>query len=310
MVAEERAKQALSLRARLRAAGCSSVAWLAVFCSVTSSSRAQTGVFLRDDNDVFNFWKPVEECPDAGYTQRFHAGLILPGKSPLRLWWLGRAPACSAARTTDQLCSRLALSLGQEIYNPWRDARQLIPGERPYAGWLFVRAELRNESNVRLDALSVVVGVTGPPSLAEEAQRLVHDLGGYRQPLGWDGQLKFEPGVMVRYQGARQVASVAQGGFGASVTPVWTFDAGAIANRATLGAHFLIGLRPPPPWEAPRSSASRKVAAFIRASAEGSLVLTDLFLDGGVFRDGPSVQKNRLVCDPERCSRTSGITRA
>ena len=95
----------------------------------------------------------------------------------------------------------LVFAFGQNMYTPDdTEATALVPGDRPYAGWLYLGvgvvwkdAEVRN-------SLVLNMGVVGSWSLAQEAQRLVHDVRGLDHPKGWDNQLHNELGVVAVYE--------------------------------------------------------------------------------------------------------------
>jgi hypothetical protein len=59
----------------------------------------------------------------------------------------------------------------------------------PYMGYLNARAGLWSWNQGRITGYSVMVGIVGPESRAQDSQELVHDLTGSTQPRGWDYQL-------------------------------------------------------------------------------------------------------------------------
>jgi hypothetical protein len=65
---------------------------------------------------------------------------------------------------------RASLSLGQSIFTPENTAAaQIIPEERPYAGWLYVGFGIvANQGARRYDKLELEIGMVGPSSFAEE----------------------------------------------------------------------------------------------------------------------------------------------
>ena len=90
-------------------------------------------------------------------------------------------------------CGTTSVGIGQTMYTP---SNLLIegpqPNDRPYAGYLFAgvtRSVLFKRSQVSSD---VIVGVTGPPSLAQLTQGLAHWTwsSDSPQPQGWDNQLR------------------------------------------------------------------------------------------------------------------------
>ncbi len=86
---------------------------------------------------------------------------------------------------------RWMFDLAQAAFTP-RDRERKVPdsADRPYAGWLYLStgAVLRNAAT--LDQLSVGLGVVGPASQSEAAQKFIHHIEGIREPRGWGAQLR------------------------------------------------------------------------------------------------------------------------
>ena len=80
-----------------------------------------------------------------------------------------------------------------------------MKNDRPYAGWLYGGVSFISKNESVLDTLEVQFGVVGPWSLAEESQRLVHDIRNLKSPQGWDNQLNNEPGLELIYEHKRRV---------------------------------------------------------------------------------------------------------
>ncbi|MEX2521082.1 MAG: lipid A deacylase LpxR family protein [Paracoccaceae bacterium] len=72
------------------------------------------------------------------------------------------------------------------VANPARD-------QRPYAGWTYAFAGMMAEGPSSLDVFRADIGVTGPPSLAEHAQKGLHKVIGSPDPKGWDTQIGTAP---------------------------------------------------------------------------------------------------------------------
>jgi lipid A 3-O-deacylase len=84
------------------------------------------------------------------------------------------------------------ISAGQEIYNPYSgSASDPARHDRPFAGYLYAGGALSwfytNESILKT---SVELGTTGPNSLAESGQELLHNTVGFYELSGWDYQIK------------------------------------------------------------------------------------------------------------------------
>jgi hypothetical protein len=91
----------------------------------------------------------------------------------------------------------LGLTAGQLMFTPDNiHARNLQNDDRPYAGYLYGGLFLQHQSASAdvpsLDHLQLDLGMVGPSSLAEDAQKTTHDLTDADEPRGWDNQLRDE----------------------------------------------------------------------------------------------------------------------
>lgn len=189
---------------------------------------------------------------------------------------------------------------GQEIYTPfhtfWPD---LIKGDRPYAGWLYAKASLLREqatSNPRLQRFSRIgfqVGVIGPASLAEQAQKWIHEIQKIDLPRGWDHQIGNEPGLVLSYKrGVRYRLSRDTGD--AITHRISPYVVGAVGNVSTylgIGTEFQSSL-------APRNQRRPADAAWrLFLNIEARAVIRNIFLDGNSWSSSHSVEKIPLVAD-------------
>lgn len=97
------------------------------------------------------------------------------------------------------------ISAGQKMYNPYSGyAPDPQEQDRPFAGYLYASGGLnwfyKNESILKT---SVEIGVTGPASLAEKGQELLHKTVGFYDLAGWDYQIKQELQVNLSAQYTR-----------------------------------------------------------------------------------------------------------
>ncbi len=199
---------------------------------------AQTGFSLRLDNDILAL-RGRGAPPDFDYTHGLHAAL--------------------------ELGPRLRVRAGQEIYTPRRDAPTPIPGERPYAAWLYAgAATAAGERSLSLD-----VGVVGPAALGEPVQNGAHRLLGSRRQEGWAHQLGNRPGFLLRYSDGRVLRRGA-----VRAGPRWSTSLGTVRVAAEVGASVGIGSGRGP---------------FAEAAAAQAWVAHDVFLDGSAARRLPFV---------------------
>ncbi|HZK77851.1 MAG TPA: lipid A-modifier LpxR family protein, partial [Gemmatimonadaceae bacterium] len=85
------------------------------------------------DNDFFDFWMPIHERPDVDYSQGMRVSWDVSGvPSQGRRLVCGKRSACG-----------LKFEVGQEMYTPEIDSPTPVPGERPYAGWLYGSIAIR-----------------------------------------------------------------------------------------------------------------------------------------------------------------------
>lgn len=84
------------------------------------------------------------------------------------------------------------ISVGQEMYNPISGyAPDPTRQDRPFAGYLYGGAALNwFYSNESILKVSAKLGTTGPNSLAEDGQELLHDVVGFYALDGWQYQIK------------------------------------------------------------------------------------------------------------------------
>lgn len=205
---------------------------------------------------------------------------------------------------------RAVFALGQNMYTPSDiETRDPPLTERPYAGWLHGSAGLINETNRRMDQLQLTLGMVGPASLAEPAQKIVHRLTDAPRPQGWDTQLKNEPGLVITYQRSWRYDLLESTGFGVDVMPHVGGAVGNIATYADVGFMFRAGWQLPADFGPARIQPSLPGSGFFEPDARhpvglytflgfsGRAVARNIFLDGNTFRDSRSVDRKVWVAD-------------
>lgn len=210
----------------------------------------------------------------------------------------------------------LVFALGQNIYTPDdTEAFEPVPGDRPYAGWLYLGVGVVwKDAKVR-NSLVLNVGVVGPWSYAQEAQRLLHDLRGLDAPNGWDNQLHNELGVVAIYQREWRWPKLGRRlGLDWEMLPHAGIALGNVQTSVNLGGELRAGWNLPDDFGTaaidPASTTSTPVegtekaprprfavGSYFFARADGRAVAHDIFLDGNTFGDGPSVDRKRFVAD-------------
>ena len=203
----------------------------------------------------------------------------------------------------------VVLAVGQRIYTPSdTEVESTIPGERPYAGWLYGLADVRTQiGNGIVDHLTVTVGIVGPAALGRQTQNGFHRLVGKPEARGWDGQLRSEPTLTVSYE--RTWLGVARGSFDGRPWDVSTRAGATLGNAYTYanvgtvvryGSHLPndvpvthISLGPPRDGYRGTTTAGWYVFGGLDARAVGY----NLFIDGNSFRNGPSAERKPFNYD-------------
>jgi hypothetical protein len=221
---------------------------------------------------------------------------------------------------------------GQNMYTP-RDIRpaELIEDDRPYAGWLYAGGLLNLHDTVRLHSFELDLGIIGPEAFGEEVQKGIHHAFGFRQPKGWDNQLKLEPAFLLRYTFVRRFADLQwltpRGVRLLDLVPHAGIALGNVYVLGRLGALARFGWNVPDSFPLQASDHipsivklraaddpstftadaapscwqdfKREFAVYAFGGAEGRLVGHNIFLDGNTFKSSHSISKQPAVADLE-----------
>lgn len=213
----------------------------------------------------------------------------------------------------------VGFTIGQSIFTPSdTDTTALIPSDRPYAGWLYLGLILqRHGTNAflgqifgqhrSLENLEMSLGVVGPWALGEEAQTWIHRIRGFDLPQGWDNQLENEPAIQFRYTRMWDHRTPANWEpFSIGLIPHWGLNVGTVHVFGNLGATVRMGLNVPldfgtttidaPTVEAGNGRSSRW-GFYVFGGVDGRAVAWNTFLDGNLFHESHSVDKEHLVAD-------------
>ena len=234
-----------------------------------------------------------------------------------------------ARSVTQRLCRALACdasslftsqaNLGQLIYTP-RDItrREPQPFDRPWGGLLyyeqayaFLSADQRT-----LTTMTGQIGATGRLSLAEPAQKAFHRLLDRPQPQGWENQIGGSLAAMISAEKrtARPALSFdLPRDVRFNTATYWRVAAGNIQTYAAAGVAVVMGkdlpeVSPPPPGIGNKiASPMRKgvnvacLVSWVQCTAFGSFearaMAYNVFLDGRLFHNDPSVKRRTLVHD-------------
>lgn len=200
-------------------------------------------------------------------------------------------------------------SIGNEMYVPY-DIHLTNPpiDDRPYAGWTYLSSGSHIVSKDSLDSLTVSLGMVGPQSYAGDLQKGYHDIIGADRPMGWDYQIKNEPGIIIAYNHSQRLyTQKISENFSADVIGSLGANLGNVSTEARVKALFRVGFNMPNSFEANRiERSSGQTIEFVEANpANWHLYLYwggiarfvgyDITLDGNTFADSRYVARKWLV---------------
>jgi lipid A 3-O-deacylase len=260
-------------------------------------------------------WRVVFELENDVLVDRdrhYTSGVFLSALAP-STWvpdWIGAAAIVLPPYDDDPSDLRWGFAFGHEIYTPsTSEAKEVIPDDRPYAGYLYLRFELHRDRyrDVAkkipfLDSLSIDLGVVGPAALGKEFQDLFHVIFPSPNFRGWDNQLENEFALVLRRERHWRIPGEPieiVGGIGVDAIANLTAELGNVRTAGTLGLTLRAGWRLPSDFGqgrfSPRDDWDQGFRLFVFAGAELSGVARDIFLDGNTFRDSHDVDKNAMV---------------
>ena len=237
------------------------------------SQALQRSARLSIDNDYFDLWLPTLERPDDNYT---HGARFA--------WDITSVPGFARKTMCGRLPCGLTLEIGQQIYTPTVDNAFPLPGERPYAGWLYGSARVRSGTAKSLRSFGLTIGTTGPQSLAEDAQVKFHKRFGFRRPLGWEYQLATERAFALSGAQSWRIASPATSFV--DFIPTVSANLGTVRTSAMTAGRLRVGPKLSHPWLAEKNR-TLSIAAFVGGHVEA--VARDLFLNGNTFKESVRV---------------------
>ncbi len=206
---------------------------------------------------------------------------------------------------------KVGFALGHSIYTPGdTETATPLPGDRPYAAWLYgsilLHAQLANQ--LRLVELSV--GVVGPSALGEAIQNSWHDVIHVPHANGWANQLHDEPGLQLSWERRYRTWQWTDGAaspLGVDLVLRHRVTLGNVATHLAGGAVVRVGWHMPADFGAdlirpgggstPNDGGPDRFSAYVYASGELRAVARDIFLDGNTWRASPSVNKRPVVAD-------------
>lgn len=190
------------------------------------------------------------------------------------------------------------ITAGQEIYNPYSGfAPDPSRQDRPFAGYLYAGGALSwfyaNESILKTSA---EIGTTGPHSLAEGGQDLLHNTVGFYTLEGWDYQIKNALTINLSAQYTRllqrssnKATDFSFEGYANVGTTFNGAGAGILFRAGGLNQLFNSAYTNAVIGNNPKTKTLVKKEVFFYAKPQLNLVAYDATIQGSLFNDNDPV---------------------
>lgn len=201
----------------------------------------------------------------------------------------------------------ITYGVGQIIVTPEDISKKAAqPDDLPYGGLLYWFYSFNGQKNGRGQSLTLMLGIIGPSSGAEETQKFVHRISDSDKPRGWGNQLKDEPALNLGYDRRYLLYSRPAG-------RKWDFDLvgtgalhlGNVMTGGNISFTMILGKERSfnPLSIRPDLLGRGSIAAngkgrrglFFLVGAGTDVYLHSVFLDGNTFRDSSHVRKKTIV---------------
>ena len=247
-------------------------------------------------------------------TDRYYTnGIKFGGGVPFELLQLPATELLKQLAPEGGSAIHLGLFAGQNLYTPKSiKTSQPQPFDRPWAAWLYLGGVAQRAKDNRLDTVEIDLGLVGPSALGREIQTGWHHLIGSPKPMGWHNQIPNEPAFLVSYLAKSKHALGSAAGVDLEVIPHGGATIGTVMTLARAGGvvrlgRHMTGFGPDTiePGGAMLQNMRRDlepgrahgVEWYVFAGLDHRLIAHNIFLDGTVFRDGPSVGRRPHVYD-------------
>jgi hypothetical protein len=283
---------------------------MVLLSGATPAAAAETGYREPDHASILSFQWENDVFSGRGTDRHYTNGLrfsLLRGDDQVPGWLLGLSRALPWFPRGGYV--RGSWSLGQNLYTPSDiSSPDPIPGDRPYAAWLYLGRGLVLENGRVVDIMELSLGVVGPAALGEPMQKGIHEIIDSPPPRGWEHQLPGEPTVQAIWQRKwRRIHERAERGLGVDLMPHLGGALGNVFVYGAAGGTVRFGVDLPSDYGPPRIQPAlpgseffvprRRLSAYLFLGGEGRAVLRNLFLDGSTFHSSPSVDRRWLVAD-------------
>jgi hypothetical protein len=204
---------------------------------------------------------------------------------------------------------RIGWQIGQTIFTPDdKDSAELLPTQRPYAGWLYAGASLIYNTDRHVDTWSIALGTIGPDAKGEQLQNSVHEWSDNNRANGWNNQLGNQAGGMLVIE--RKWRALAQTDIlrlGADFMPHIGLTLGNIEQYANAGFTVRVGNDLDNDFGPPRIRPSLpgsdyfvphdRWSWYLYGGIDGRYVDKNIFIDDNAEQDLFNIEKAKWVAD-------------
>jgi len=228
------------------------------------------------ENDSFRFDEAIGET-DFYYSNGFEAKLDYPSRRAVKEW-------LPVHEDDDFLIEH---AIGHQIYtpidlfNPTAD-----PSDHPYSALLNYTFGISHVTDAAVTRGAVRVGLIGESALGDELQNATHDAFGGIDANGWDAQLDDEPTLDIALDHERIFAFDVDSIGTLALRPAIGGTLGTALTEARLGVGASL-----------TRSFGERVTFELFGGGLGRLVAHDITLDGNVFQDSASVDREAQVLE-------------
>ena len=284
------------------------VVLLALFAALATSAPAQVRPPAGSEFQLF-----IENDLLARTDRYYTNGIKFGGGVPFEVLQLPATELLKQLAPQGGSAIHLGLFLGQNLYTPKSiGISQAQALDRPWAAWLYLGGVAQRAKDNRLDTVEIDLGLVGPSALGREVQTGWHRLIGSPKPMGWHNQIPNEPAFLVSWLAKSKHALGSRQGVDLEVIPHGGATIGTVMTLARAGASLRLGRHMTgfgPDTIEPGGSMlqnmrrdiepgrSHGVEWYVFAGLDHRLIAHNIFLDGTVFRDSPSVRHRPHVYD-------------
>lgn len=202
--------------------------------------------------------------------------------------------------------------IGQQVFTPKTiGIAKNQPEDHPWAGFTYMGISRLGQSHSYYDQLSLILGVVGPSSLAEQSQKELHSAISFPTPLGWDHQLhdeitgylswqRYWPHLWKNYTKTHVFSTGPY--VGTALGTTYRYAALGVMMRSSPKS---MGLRPLPQRMGPSHPTLFGIEPMLKpnskwkwswfSSLEYRAVEHNLFLDGNTTQESNSVTKRNML---------------